>query len=441
MQNYWILATDKPKQALSSAAARVWKITHDWEAVQAGDAVVLWQTQPTAGIYALAQIQQKNDVDGTRSVTLGDIERLPHLLLQSLLKNHPVLQQMAVMQTRPVTLDCSNFPLTAEEWQALQMLLKDSFVVPQTAAEHEAKPDLAAIAEYLQAQGLRYSDHLLRRYHLSLHSRQFVILSGISGTGKTALAETYAQAVNAAYVIVPVAPNWMSNEDLLGYYNPMTQSYQDTESSRFLRCAAQAWADNPDAPRPYHLILDEMNLARVEHYFARLLSLLEVRRRGQAVSLEFAQDDCILLPKNLYVIGTVNQDESTYGFADKVYDRAQYLELHLEREPLVDFLGELPYAQLLLELWDVLQPVAPFGFRVLEDIQAYVEAAKTLNIAWNEAVDEQIVQKLLPKLKGTDAALEAALHGLQVLAKQYALPHTQQKTETLYATFLQQGLI
>jgi len=446
MRNYWILRSNTCKLPSSLANPITWDITHDWEAIQVGDGVVLWQTDKPAGIYALGKIQQC--FSQTQQIAVGYTQILPHLLLQELLRNHPILQSLAVMETLPITLNCSNFSLEAEAWQALQRLVEQSFTLPALNPEisqtpiisNYAAPSFVQIAERILAQALRYSTDILRRYHLSLQSRQFVILSGISGTGKTALAENYARAVQAEYLLVPVAPNWMSNEDLLGYYNPMTQSYQDTECSRFLRHATQEYQVNPDNPRPYHLILDEMNLARVEYYFARFLSLLETRHRGQAAQLEFMSGDSIILPNNLYVIGTVNMDETTHGFADKVYDRAQYLELSIELEQIAEHLGNLAYAELMLEVWRLLQPVAPFGFRVLDDIQAYVKSAEALDIQWHIAIDEQIVQKLLPKLRGTNAYLEKALLGLLACAKQYDLPHTQQKAQALYAEVSQHGI-
>lgn len=126
----------------------------------------------------------------------------------------------------------------------------------------------------------------MRRYHLALRSRGFVIVAGISGTGKTWLADGYARAVGAQ---VPVAPSWTTNEDLLGYLNHMNGRYHDTAFSTFLRAASAAYARAADAgvaAQPFHVVLYEMNLARVEHYFARFLSAMEVRQRLTLAPLE-----------------------------------------------------------------------------------------------------------------------------------------------------------
>jgi len=109
--------------------------------------------------------------------------------------------------------------------------------------QHEQKliaPSFEEIKQQVATEGLQINenDRLLRRYHLALETRKFVILSGVSGTGKTWLTQAYAEAINAEYLLVPVAPNWTTNEDLLGYFNPITLKYHDTEFSRFLKAAA-----------------------------------------------------------------------------------------------------------------------------------------------------------------------------------------------------------
>ena len=137
------------------------------------------------------------------------------------------------------------------------------------------EPDFETIRSRIEAEGLVVSDRTLRRFHLSLRSRGFVILSGISGTGKTWLAQAYARAVGGRGRLVPVAPNWTTNEDLIGYFNPLREVYYDTPFSNFLREAAIEWESavgEQRTPVPYYLVLDEMNLARVEYYFATFLS-------------------------------------------------------------------------------------------------------------------------------------------------------------------------
>jgi MoxR-like ATPase len=234
----------------------------------------------------------------------------------------------------------------------------------------------------------------VRRYHVALQVRGFVILAGVSGTGKTWLTRAYASAVKAKYLLVPVAPNWTSNEDLLGYFNPVTGKYVDTAVSRFLREAMLEYrqiSDSDTTARPYHLVLDEMNLARVEHYFAKFLSALEVRQRDSVADLELHAGEVLQLAPNLSFIGTVNVDETTHGFSDKVYDRAQLLELPAPREHLAAHVANEACGEMLMKIWDAVSPVAPFAFRVLDDVADYVERSVELDVDWKEALDEQIV--------------------------------------------------
>lgn len=255
-------------------------------------------------------------------------------------------------------------------------------------------------------------DDVIRRYHLAMQARGFVILSGASGTGKTWLAQAYADAVGARSKLVAVDPSWSSNEDLLGYLSPLDGFYHHTPFSELMQEAAREW-DSAEAAgrtaREFHVVLDEMNLARVEHYFSRFLSAMEVRSREGLARLDLAPGHAIELAPNLRFAGTVNIDETTHGFADKVYDRAQLLELPLQRDYVVEYLAGEPYAETLLRVWDALRSIAPFGFRVLEEIHSYVGAARMVGTPWQVALDEEFVQKVLPRVRGADGRLDEAL--------------------------------
>ncbi len=280
----------------------------------------------------------------------------------------------------------------------------------------------------------RISDDVIRRYHLAMSTRGFVILSGVSGTGKTWLASAYADAVGANVKLVAVDPSWSSNEDLLGYLSPLDGFYHHTPFSEFVQDAATEW-NNASAsgrtPREYHVILDEMNLARVEHYFSRFLSAMEVRSRQGTARLDLAPGHAVTLSPNLKFAGTVNIDETTHGFADKVYDRAQLLELPLVREKVIEHLEGQPYAELVLAIWDALRPLAPFGFRVLDEIQMYVGAAGEVGTAWRVALDEQLVQKVLPRVRGADRRLPEALDAFLGALQDEPFPLSRGKAEQM----------
>lgn len=313
---------------------------------------------------------------------------------------------------------------------------------PLPIAEQDyVEPPLPDIAAALDGAGMTIDERTLRRYHLSLKTRGFVVLSGISGTGKTWLAEEYARAVGARPLVVPVAPNWTTNEDLLGYLNPLTQQYHDTEFSRFLRDAASASASATTAgqtPRPFHLILDEMNLARVEYYFAKFLSAMELRARSEDASIELAPNDQVPLPPNLKFIGTVNVDETTHGFADKVYDRSQLLELTIDEDEVAHHLGNSEFAPAVVAAWKAMREVAPFAFRVLDEITAYVAEAAQEGVAWEEALDEQLLQKVLPKVRGTDLRVGGALRDfVELSANQFPLSY--EKATVMLRAFNEHG--
>jgi len=306
-----------------------------------------------------------------------------------------------------------------------------------------SEPSFAEIYHNVRSKSLRIAERTLRRYHLALKTRKFVILSGISGTGKTWLTKAYADAVQAKYLPVPVAPNWTTNEDLLGYLNPITdEEYHYTDFSRFLEEAEKEYKQAQEekrTPKPCHLVLDEMNLARVEYYFAKFLSAMEVRMREGEGKIELAPDKQVSLPPNLYFIGTVNVDETTHSFADKVYDRAQLIELEAPRQDLDEHLGEVPYREMLMQIWDEVHAVASFAFRVLDEIKTYVKEAEALEVSWQDALDEQLLQKILPKLKGADDRVGVALKAFVDIVNDKDFPLSHKKATKMLETFNQHG--
>jgi hypothetical protein len=302
-------------------------------------------------------------------------------------------------------------------------------------------PGLDEIISRILGTGLKLSERTIRRYHLSLKTRGFVVLSGVSGTGKTRLARAYADAVEAKALLVPVAPNWTTNEDLLGYLSPLGGGYQDTPFSLFLRDASAEWKAATRENRmawPYHLILDEMNLARVEYYFAKFLSAMEIRASEGSALIELAPDDVITLGPNLCFVGTVNIDETTHMFADKVFDRAQLVELSVAEEELADHLADSPFRGDLIAIWRVMRDVAPFAYRIADEIRSYVAESESVGVFWEEAFDEQLFQKVLPKLRGGDSRVEAALMRLLELTEN-KYPLTHEKARAMLDEFVHDG--
>lgn len=186
-----------------------------------------------------------------------------------------------------------------------------------------------------------YDEHTIRSFMASLAASRLLILQGVSGTGKTSLPEYFAHAVGGKCQRIEVQSSWRDKPDLLGFYNSFFKSFNESAFSRALYEAnTNKWRN-----RPYFIVLDEMNLSRIEYYFADLLSVLEgtpntwqVELLGQAPNhlpkqLRTQNGAAMLpIPQNVWFIGTANTDESTYEITRKVYDRAQILQFD-EREP------------------------------------------------------------------------------------------------------------
>ena len=178
---------------------------------------------------------------------------------------------------------------------------------------------------------LYYSEEVLRAFIAGLSCTHLLILEGISGTGKTSLPFAFGKYVGRGASVTPVQPSWKDRSDLLGYYNEFTDTYTETE----LLCDLYKANKTDDI---YTVVLDEMNIARVEYYFAEFLSLLELpegtsrRVRVTADSRksdpELFDNGTLELPSNVWFVGTANNDDSTLAISDKVYDRAFVIELN-----------------------------------------------------------------------------------------------------------------
>ena len=183
--------------------------------------------------------------------------------------------------------------------------------------------------------GLYYDISMMRYFVSALGTARIVILQGISGTGKTSLAYAFGKFVSRDTSLVPVQPAWRERTELYGYYNEFTRKYTETE---FLRAVYEAnyYRD------PHIVILDEMNIARVEYYFAEMLSILEMPNKEDwkvdIVSSTWENDPCLIdngvipIPDNVWFVGTINNDDSTFAVADKVYDRAVPIDLDSRAE-------------------------------------------------------------------------------------------------------------
>lgn len=179
--------------------------------------------------------------------------------------------------------------------------------------------------------GLYYTPEIVRRYVAGMAASKLLILEGISGTGKTSLPYSFSRYVDNPATIVSVQPSYRDRTEVLGYFNEFSKRFNETE---FLRAVYEAGLRED----PSYIVLDEMNLARVEYYFAEILSVLEMPSQdewtldlvpvawgGDPKGLE---DGKIRIPGSLWFVGTANNDDSTFTITDKVYDRAIPIELN-----------------------------------------------------------------------------------------------------------------
>lgn len=321
--------------------------------------------------------------------------------------------------------------------------------------ELSVKDTVAQIKNYIAAKGFSYEDGLIENFYLSLKSKPFVILAGTSGTGKTRLVKLFAGAVgataeNGRYKMVSVRPDWSDSSDLFGHAD-LNGKFIPGAIIDFVK---QAEIDNT---RPYFLCLDEMNLARVEYYLSDILSVIETRdlvngtiKSDPLISDTYYGSDTsaagrygtVRLPENLYIIGTVNMDETTFPFSRKVLDRANTIEFsYVDLIPKFD---ERPYimpqsmnlsnaflkteyltliqcedesetvSELCLELQRVnriLQEAsAHVGYRVRDEIVFYLLNNKKFDLlAENEAMDNELLQKVFPRIQGSSASVKTML--------------------------------
>lgn len=297
---------------------------------------------------------------------------------------------------------------------------------------------LKQIKDYIEAKGFTYKDELIENFFLSLKTKPFVILAGTSGTGKTRLVKLFAEAIGAEYQLVSVRPDWSDGSDLFGHYD-LNGNFIDGPVCRCFKLAYE----RPN--KPVFLCLDEMNLARVESYLSDILSVIESREKianGKVITTPIAQYENGI-PDNLYFVGTVNMDETTFPFSKKVLDRANTIEFSyvdlmpnfdmvseapdklqlpnsfLRTEYLVlsrDCLGEQEYVCEICSELQVINEIlvkanAHVGYRVRDEIVFYMLNNKLEGnlLSHNEAFDNEIMQKILPRIQGSSASVRDML--------------------------------
>lgn len=183
---------------------------------------------------------------------------------------------------------------------------------------------------------LYYEESLLRAFIGGLACSRLIILQGISGTGKTSLAYAWGKFVKKDACIASVEPSWRDRTEFIGYFNEFTKKFNETD------VLAELYVAGLDDDI-HTIVLDEMNIARVEYYFAEMLSIMEMPSRDEWIielvpsawptDPERIIDGKLKLPGNLWYIGTINNDDSTFMVTDKVYDRAMPIDINTRIEP------------------------------------------------------------------------------------------------------------
>ncbi len=351
--------------------------------------------------------------------------------------------------------------------------------------------------EYLK-QDFKFSDlpacfksRFAQRYICSLLAKPFVILTGNSGTGKTRISKQFAEYLEVDFgnneknwLLVPVGADWTDNTKILGFYNPLAiDGKGEYVKTAILKLIERAnLSENKNIP--FFIILDEMNLSHVERYFADFLSHMETP------DLKFVLDGysgAIRYPENLFVVGTVNIDETTYMFSPKVLDRANVIEFKPEENAVLDLfinpadnkninpasngtaeafekMAVLIRAgksnldiNILVKIQGVFKQIYEivekngyeFAYRTVREIRQYLSATYELmedkeNFDIYAAVDEQFIQKILPKIHGNSKEIGGLLEELETLCVEYNLPLSREKIEKMkgklaqiqYASFI-----
>ncbi|QDU96265.1 AAA family ATPase [Lignipirellula cremea] len=353
--------------------------------------------------------------------------------------------------------------LNVDLWQPVFRSLK------KTSQGHSSEVEaLQRLHENLTRNGLYFHRRTINAFHTSLKttlSSPLVVLAGVSGTGKSELPRRYAEAMGIHFLNLAVQPRWDSPQDLFGFYDYLEQRFRPTELTRSLiqmdRFSGEenrGWDADPETLRKINrsgemalVLLDEMNLARVEYYFSEFLSRLETRRginprdseerRKAEIVLDMGGRDGappfrIFVDSNVLFVGTMNEDETTQALSDKVIDRANVLRFGSPadvsgcssqasngRPPHA--LGRLKFAtwnkqwvkspdsldresadklnHCIKELRTAMDEVQrPFAYRVSKAMLEYAANYPDPSNHFGEIISDQIEQKILPRLRGID---------------------------------------
>ena len=274
---------------------------------------------------------------------------------------------------------------------------------------------------------LYYDIEDIRKFISGMAVSHLLILQGMSGTGKTSLAHAFGAFTDNSSTVIPVQPMWKERTDLVGYYNEFTKRFNET-------LLLEKMYEANYSKDMYVTVLDEMNIARVEYYFAEFLSLLELpnaeERYLDVVSDKWEtdpqqfRDGRIKLPENMWFIGTANNDDSTFAISDKVYDRAMIMNLDSKCERFVApvtekmFVSSEQFADLVkkaikehdvsrrnqkrldeLDKYLIKHFHITFGNRIMKQIKTYIPVYISCGGDELTALDDILAKKVIRKLE------------------------------------------
>ena len=280
---------------------------------------------------------------------------------------------------------------------------------------------------------LYYSEKMIRLFVSAIASTKLVILQGISGTGKTSISLAWGNFVKHPSCVASVQPSWRDRTDIFGYLNEFTKKFNETDFLAYLYEAGYT-------DEIYTVILDEMNLARVEYYFAEMLSILEMHStkdwKIEIVQSSWPTDPKKLIkgklqiPPNAWYIGTINNDDSTFMVTDKVYDRAMPIDINekgvaFEPDDVEALDVNYSYLNALFEKAMTDYAISPstlkkiedmddytikhfrvaFGNRIVKHMRKFVPVYVACGGDETEAVDYFMAKKVLRKFEGLNLTL------------------------------------
>lgn len=389
------------------------------------------------GIYRLIRRRVKIKTKySTKAKMMDEIEDLNEKVLDLIdEKNRIMAMKVSQLGIKPGSKGADALKKNDKDWD--KRFIKLNYVDRmnekkeyQTMKE-EDKIDLATLTirfrHYSAGKlGLYYTDKSIQLFLAGLGAAKILILEGISGTGKTSLPYAFGMFFQNKSSIISVQPSWRDRSELLGYLNEFTKKFNESE---FLKEMYKANYEK----EPRIIVLDEMNLARIEYYFAEFLSMMEMPNPDDRVidlvsermdnDPKFLQEGKLVVPKNIWFLGTANQDDSTFAVTDKVYDRAVsivfnrraevfkasdekpiYMEYEYLQKMFDDAIENQPVSKESLEKLEEIEQFMiskfklPFGNRIYLQINKFVPVFKACGGSEVDGLDYIFMRKVLRKM-------------------------------------------